>query len=267
MHRSEIPQILDGTHPRAGRGIALAHQALIFLSGLAISLETVPDLPGWAERGLYLFEFAVLLVFAAEYLTRLVCAPQPLRYALSFWGIVDLLAVLPLLSYVSPQLAAVRSLRLLRLVRLLKLLHTNRALMRLEIALRQTRGELAVFAFLALIILYIAAVGIYIFEHDAQPEAFSSIPMALWWAVVSFTTVGYGDIYPITAEGRMFTTALLFIGLGVIAVPTALITSALIHTDVAQQVEKEIEADLRDEIEREVRSGLAPLKRKPTRRR
>ncbi|QIE41442.1 ion transporter [Meridianimarinicoccus aquatilis] len=267
MKRTDIPKILDGTHPTAGRGVALAHQALIFASGLAISIETVPNLPEWTNHGLRVFELTVLVVFVLEYLTRLICAPRPVRYALSFWGVVDLLACLPLLVFVAPELAAVRMLRLMRLAALLKLLHTNRAMLRLETALHQIRGELAVFAFLAMIILYIAAVGIYIFEHGAQPEAFSSIPMSLWWAVVSFTTVGYGDIYPITPEGRIFTTVLLFIGLGVIAVPTALITSALIHSDVVSRVEHDVEEDLRDEIKREVQSELFPMKRKPTRRR
>lgn len=267
MRRFEIPLILDGTHPHYGKGVAFAHQGLIFLSGLAISLETIPALSDAARGALRAFELAVLTVFAAEYLTRLVCARHPLRYATSFWGIVDLLSCLPLLAFITPELAAARTLRLLRLVRLLKLLHTNRALRRLELALQRTQGELAVFVFLAAIILYIAAVGIYIFEHEAQPEAFSSIPISLWWAVVSFTTVGYGDIYPITTEGRLFTTVLLFIGLGVIAVPTALITSALINSDISKQVEDDIQNDLRRQIERDPRRNKTPKKRNPTRRR
>lgn len=262
MTRTEIPQILDGTHPTAPRTVALAHQALIFASGLAISVETIPGLPVWADRVLLQFELVVLLVFAAEYVTRVVCAERPLRYMFSFWGMVDLLSCLPLLAFVSPELAAVRVLRLLRLVRLLKLLHTNAALKRLELALHSIRGELAVFAVLACVVIYIAGVGIYIFEHDAQPEAFSSIPISLWWAIVSFTTVGYGDIYPITAAGRVFTAALLFVGLGVIAVPTALISSALIRSDLSATRDK----TLHDDIEREVRKELGPVKRKPTRR-
>lgn len=262
MKRSEIPQMLDGTHPTAPRSVALAHQALIFASGLAISLETVPNLPVWAAAGLRGFELAILLLFAAEYVTRLVCAERPLRYAFSFWGGVDLLSCLPLLMFVSPELAAIRVLRLMRLVRLLKLLHTNAALKRLELALQSIRGELAVFAVLACVVIYIAGVGIYIFEHDAQPDAFSSIPISLWWAIVSFTTVGYGDIYPITAAGRIFTAALLFVGLGVIAVPTALISAALIRTDVS----KHMDETLQDDIEREVRKELGHVKRKPTRR-
>lgn len=241
MRRTEIVQIIDGTHPTASRAPALAHQGLIMASGLAISLETLPGLPVWAMAALTAFEAAVLAVFVAEYLTRLVCAPRPLSYAVSFWGIVDLLACLPALALISPEWAAVRVLRLMRLVRLLKLLHTNRALMRMERAILSVRGELAIFAILAGMMLYIAAVGIYIFEHEAQPEAFSSIPTSLWWAIVSFTTVGYGDIYPITAEGRIFTALVLFVGLGVIAVPTALITSALINTELREEIERDIE--------------------------
>lgn len=263
MTRFEIPQMLDGTHPAAPRSVALAHQALIFASGLAISLETVPDLPGWAHVALKRFEFGVLLAFTFEYVVRLTCARRPLRYVFSFWGVVDLLSCLPLLAFVTPQLAALRTIRLLRLIRMLKLLHTNAALKRLERALHSVRGELAVFAVLAFIILYIAGVGIYIFEHDAQPEAFSSIPISLWWAIVSFTTVGYGDIYPITPAGRIFTAALLFVGLGVIAVPTALISAALIRTDVSTRIDDTLEK----QIEHEVRKELGPAKRKPRWRR
>lgn len=241
MRRTDLSLIIDGQHPDHGRGVALAHQGLILASAIAISVETVPGLPGWAFSALLQFEFAVLCVFCGEYLLRLACAERPWRYALSLWGVVDLLAWLPLLAFVAPELAAMRALRLFRLVRLLKLLHTNRALLRLQAALRRVRGELIIFAFLACIILYIAAVGIYIFEHEAQPNAFASIPVSLWWAIVSFTTVGYGDIYPITPEGRIFTAVVLFIGLGVIAVPTALITSALINTDLRDEIERDLE--------------------------
>lgn len=265
--RQEVIELLDGTHPSGRRGPAIAHQGLILLSAAAIALETVPDLPGWAVRALFALEIFVLTAFLLEYLLRILCAARPLRYIFSFWGIVDLLACLPLIMIVDWQYAAVRTLRLLRLVRVLKLLHSNRALLRLERVLADSRGELGVFALLAAIILYIAAVGIYIFEHEAQPEAFSSIPISLWWAVVSFTTVGYGDIYPITTGGRLFTTAILFIGLGVIAVPTAIITSALINSDLVDKIEDEVEEDLRGDIERDLKRDLAPLKRKPARRR
>ena len=120
--------------------------------------------------------------------------------------------------------------RLLRLVRLLKLFRTSVALDRLGRALHLVKGELIVFGILSALMLYVSAVGIYLFEHEAQPEAFSSIPQSLWWAVASFTTVGYGDLYPITTGGRIFTSLVLFIGLGIVAVPSAIITTALVET-------------------------------------
>jgi voltage-gated potassium channel len=173
----------------------------------------------------------VLSLFAVEYLTRVVCAPRPLRYIFSFWGLIDLLAILPLLALLNPEWLAIRVLRLLRLIRLLKLFRTSRALDRMARAFRSVRGELTVFAVLAALVLYVAAVGIYVFEHPVQPEAFSSIPKSLWWAVASLTTVGYGDLVPLTLGGRIFTTLVLFVGLGVVAGPAAIITTALLEAD------------------------------------
>lgn len=95
----------------------------------------------------------------------------------------------------------------------------------------KVRGELTVFGVLAGLVLYVSAVGIYIFEHPAQPEAFSSIPKSLWWAIASLTTVGYGDLVPITLGGRIFTTLVLFVGLGVVAGPAAIVTTALLEAD------------------------------------
>ena len=239
MRRAEILELLEGEHPRLGRLVAFVLNGFILLSALTIALETLHDLPPLAHRVLRLFEGLVLVVFIAEYLTRLWCAPRPLRYVFSFWGVVDLLACIPAVAVLNADWAAMGVLRVIRLVRLLKILRASRALDRLADALYAVRQDLAVFALLAGIVLYIAAVGIYIFEHEAQPEAFSSIPESFWWAIVSFTTVGYGDSYPITPEGRVFTAAILFIGLGVIAVPAATITSALIEQSRLDRKRKE----------------------------
>ncbi len=201
MTRSDVLDLLDGTHPTFGRGPALILHGIIIASAFAIAVETMPNLPPGLAHGLEWFELAILLVFTAEYATRVICAPKPLRYIFSFWGLVDLLAILPLLALINPSWTAVRIFRLLRLVRLLKLFRTSRALDRLDRALLSVRGELIVFGVLALMVLYVAAVGIYVFEHPAQPEAFSSIPMSMWWAVASLTTVGYGDLVLITVGG------------------------------------------------------------------
>lgn len=227
MRRTDIIAILDGTHPRVGRGVALAIYALIVASAVVIAVETMPTLPEGARRVLAMIEIAILAVFAVEYIVRLTCSPHPLRYAVSFWGIVDFIAVVPAIVFLIPDMTTVRALRLLRLLRILKLFKANRALDRIAEAVISVRAEFAIFLFIAITALYLAAVDIYHFEHVAQPEGFSSIPQSLWWAVATLTTVGYGDVYPVTTGGRIFTGAVLLIGIGVIAVPAGLITAAL----------------------------------------
>ena len=230
MTRQGIIDALDGTHPRWGNTFALGISGLILLSAVAIALETIPGLPPEIRRALWVFEVGVLVLFCAEYILRVLCSPSPLRYIFSFWGLVDLLACVPAIALLQPQWQVFRTLRLLRLVRLLKLFRHSLALERLSAALSLVKYELIVFGILASLMLYVSAVGIYLFEHEAQPEAFTSIPKSLWWAVASFTTVGYGDMFPITTGGRIFTSFVLFIGLGIVAVPSAIITTALIET-------------------------------------
>lgn len=231
MTRQRIIEIIDGSDPAVGRGPALFLNALILISAVSISLETMPELPLSLREKLRWLEHVVLIVFAIEYVMRVICAPRPLRYVFSFWGMVDLLAILPLLALINPEWLAIRVLRLMRLIRLLKLFRTSRALNRLARAFTKVKGELIVFAVLTTLVMYVAAVGIYVFEHPVQPEAFSSIPMSLWWAVASLTTVGYGDLVPLTLGGRIFTACVLFIGLGVVAGPAAIVTTALLEAD------------------------------------
>jgi len=231
MQRKRFIEIIDGSDPRVGRWPGFFLNGLILLSAISISLETMPDLPAVLRDRLRWLELVVLLIFALEYLARVICAPRPLRYMFSFWGIIDLLAILPLLALLNPEWLAIRVLRLLRLIRLLKLFRTSRALDRLARAFTMVKGELIVFAVLTGLVMYVAAVGIYVFEHPVQPEAFSSIPKSLWWAVASLTTVGYGDLVPITLGGRIFTALVLFVGLGVVAGPAAIVTTALLEAD------------------------------------
>ena len=145
----------------------------------------------------------------------------------SFYGLVDLAAILPFYIASGLDLRAVRVFRLLRLVRILKLLKYSKAIDRFHRALVIAKEELILFGFVAAIMLYLSAVGIYYFENSAQPDQFKSVFHSLWWAVTTLTTVGYGDMYPITAGGKLFTFVVLMIGLGIVAVPTGLIASAL----------------------------------------
>ena len=225
--RQDIETIVNGEHPRIGRGFDVVISILIVISIVALTMESLPGLPPWLRLALRIEEALVVAVFTMEYAMRLAASRPPLRYVFSFWGLIDLLAILPFYLGFAVDLRSARALRLLRIIRVLKLFRHAHAAERLARAFRSVQDELVVFAGTAVLLLYMSAVGIYYFEHEAQPEAFASIPHSLWWAVVTLTTVGYGDIYPITIGGRIFTFFVLLVGLGVVAVPTGLIASAL----------------------------------------
>ena len=230
--RTNLRLALDGQHPRLGRSVEFALLALIVVSAIGMGVETLNGLPS----GIYVFfaglEVFVVTAFALEYGLRLWVSDQPLRYARSFYGIIDLISFLPtlvgiLLTGSALDGRAIRTLRVFRLLRLLKVVRYANAAERLGEAWRLVREEVIVFGLAALIVLYVCALIIYQFENEAQPEAFSSVFSAMWWAAVTLTTVGYGDIYPITAMGRIFTVVMLFVALGIIAIPTGLVASAM----------------------------------------
>lgn len=204
----------------------MIHTAIV-LSLIAITLETMPRLSDAASGVFRTLQLVFLTFFAAEYVLRVYAAPRPLGYVFSFWGLVDFAAGIAPLLFFAPDMQSARALRLLRLFRLARARRVRRAYRRLRAAVADSYEELVLFAGFTFIMLYLAAIGIYFFENEAQPDAFPSIPESLWWAVVTLTTVGYGDVYPITAGGRIFTGVLLVIGLGIVAVPTGILSSAL----------------------------------------
>ena len=219
--------IVERTDTRAGRLLDLTVQALIVISLVSFSAETLPGLSEQAERTLRAIEVATVTAFSVEYLLRIAVAGRTFRYVFSFFGIIDLVAILPFYLTSGVDLRAIRAFRLIRLIRVLKLARYNSAVRRFYHAFRIAREEIVLFLGATCIFLFVAGVGIYHFENPLQPEAFASIFHSLWWAVVTLTTVGYGDIYPITAGGRIFTFFVLMIGLGVVSVPTGLVASAL----------------------------------------
>ena len=202
-------------------------QGLIVLSLVSFSIETLPDLRPTTRRLLDMVEAACVVLFTAEYLLRIAVATSRVRFVCSFFGLVDLAAILPFYLATGLDLRAVRAFRLLRLLRTFKLLRYSGAVQRFHRAFVIARDELVLFAGVTLILLCLSTVGIYHFEHAAQPERFASVFHALWWAVATMTTVGYGDVYPVTWGGRPFTFVALMIGLGVVAVPTGLVATAL----------------------------------------
>ena len=203
---------------------------IIIGSLVMIAVETVPTLSPEARYWLHIAETVITLIFVTEYALRILTSPKKKEYIFSFYGIVDVLAIAPFFLFFLPlgnEVLAVRAVRILRIFRVVKLTRYADAMFRLGRALRASQQEAELFVVATAILLFLASVGIYYFEHEAQPESFSSIPDSLWWAVATLTTVGYGDVYPITIGGKIFTFLILMCGLGVIAVPAGLIASAL----------------------------------------
>lgn len=241
MKFSDLKKLVEQPETRAGRAFELTIQSLIVTSLVAYSIETLPSVreamddavPDIVTTLLTLIEFVTVAVFTFEYVLRLAVADRKLRFIFSFYGIIDFLAILPF--YVAlvagfghnVDLRTLRSLRLFRLFRVFKLARYSRALSRFRRAFFAAREELVLYRILTLLMLYFAAAGIHFFESEAQPEAFSSIFSSLWWAVATLTTVGYGDVYPVTPGGRLFTFFVLMIGLGVVAVPAGIVAAAL----------------------------------------
>tara|TARA_Y100000780_G_C13682353_1_gene416494 strand:- start:1002 stop:1712 length:711 start_codon:yes stop_codon:yes gene_type:complete len=201
--------------------------SLILFSVVTFSMETLPDLSARHRQWLRYAEYVIVTLFTLEYLTRIYLAREKLKFIFSFYGVVDLIAILPFFLAFTVDLTTLRLLRLLRLARLIKLARYNTAFHRFTRALYMAKEELVIFTLDSFVLLYLSAVGIYHFEHAAQPDVFRSIFDSLWWSVATLTTVGYGDIYPITLGGKMFTFCVLMIGLGLIAVPTGIVASAL----------------------------------------
>ena len=222
-----LKHIVEQSDTRVGRGFDTVVFALIVVSLITFSIDTLPNLSPAASAILSWIELATVLLFTGEYLLRLAVADSRWRFVRSFFGVIDLVAILPFYLAVGVDLRAVRTFRLLRLIRILKLARYSDAIRRLRRAVGIVREELVIFLNVALILIFLSAVGIYYFEHESQPEHFASVFHSLWWAVVTLTTVGYGDMFPITTGGRVFTFFVLFIGLGIVAVPTGLFASAL----------------------------------------
>ena len=222
-----IKNIVEFNNNRASKIFAIFIQCLILLSIITFSIETIPNLTPETKSILYIIEVFCVVVFTVEYILRIYVADSKPKFIFSFFGIIDFLAILPFYLAFGVDLRSLRALRFLRLFRILKLVRYNRAMNHFTTAIKSAKEEILLFLFITLILIYFSSVGIYYFENEAQPDHFSSIFDSLWWAIVTLTTVGYGDVYPITVGGKVFTFFILLIGLGIVAIPTGIISSAL----------------------------------------
>ncbi len=245
--KRRIHEIIEVASPddKASKIFDIFIITLISLNVLAVILETVESLYTQYEEFFKVFEVFSVLIFTVEYVLRLwTCTCNPkfkdpikgrIRFALTPMALIDLMAILPfyLPMLIPLDLRFIRALRLFRLFRILKMGRYSIALQTLGNVLKDKKEELFVSIFSILILLIMASSLMYFVESDAQPEVFSSIPAAMWWGVATLTTVGYGDVYPITPLGKFLGSIIAILGIGLFALPAGILASGF-----SEQIQK-----------------------------
>ena len=211
---------------------------LIFLNVLTVILETVDELFFRYNKFFKIFEYFSVFIFSIEYLARFWSCIEDtgnnsntkvrLKYLFSFPAIIDLIAILPsLLAFLFPSVD-LRFIRVLRIFRFLKFSRYSSSINNLLKVIWDQRKSFGAAFFILFIMLILASSGIYMFEKEAQPDKFGSIPKAMWWSIVTLTTVGYGDVYPVTTLGKVFGSIIIILGIGTVALPSGILASALL---------------------------------------
>ena len=224
--QERVYRIIFESDTAAGRGFDILLILAIVGSVVAVMLDSVPGIRATAGGMLSATEWVFTILFTVEYVLRLYSTPRRLRYARSFFGVIDLLALAPTyLSILLPGgqfLLVVRVLRVLRVFRVLKLVKYVAEAEMIVAALKASGRKIAVFLFAVLSIVIVVGSLIYLIE--GEDSGFTSIPQSVYWAIVTLTTVGYGDLSPITPLGQALAAAIMILGYGLIAVPTGLVS-------------------------------------------
>jgi voltage-gated potassium channel len=231
--RRRIHNIIYGTDTVAGRLFDLILLGLILLSVFLFMLETVKGFDAKYHHQLIILEWIITGLFTVEYLLRIVTTDKPRKYIFSFFGIIDLLAILPMyLSFLfvgSRIFSIIRALRLLRLFKILNHPKFTGQSVHLLKALQASRGKITVFLYFVLISTII--IGSIMYVVEGEENGFTSIPMSIYWTIVTLTTVGYGDISPGTPLGQFIASLVMILGYGIIAVPTGIVTAEFTRTN------------------------------------
>lgn len=221
--------IIFGTHTPAGRAFDISLIVAILASLLVLILESIPNvMTEWSQQLRYI-EYTFTALFTVEYLLRLYCSPKPKSYATSFYGVVDLLAILPTyLAIIFPGASFMGVVRLLRVMRIFRILKLVRYLQDSNILLRSLlMARRKILIFFSTVGILVVIFGALIFVIEGPENGFTSIPHSIYWAIVTITTVGYGDMIPQTALGKAIASLTMLLGYSILAVPTGIITAEL----------------------------------------
>lgn len=227
--RRKLHIVVFGTSTKAGRRFDVFLLWIILFSVLVVMLESFPEFGDRYTRTFFVVEWIMTGIFTIEYLLRIWISPRPLKYIFSFWGVIDMLSILP--TYLSlffvgyHYLLVVRIFRLLRVFRILKLARFSSEARFLREALKSSRHKIGIF--LMAVVAIVTILGTIMYVVEGGKEGFTSIPQSIYWAVVTVTTVGYGDLVPHTIIGKFISSIAMITGYAIIAVPTGIVTVAM----------------------------------------
>lgn len=230
--KERIHEIIYEADTKQGKLFDVILLIAILTSIVLVMLESINSINSRYGFLLNIFEWVITILFSLEYVLRIISIKKPFKYIFSFYGVIDFFSTIPkYLSLVfigSHHFAALRALRLLRVFRILKLTRYIGASNKLLIALKASRAKIAVFLFFILILCVILGAVMYMIE--GEENGFTSIPKSIYWAIVTMTTVGYGDIAPQTAFGQFIASIIMILGYGIIAIPTGIVSSEITKT-------------------------------------
>lgn len=251
--RQKLYIIIYGVNTPAGKAFDIGLLVAILLSVFTIMAETIEGIDQRFHRELIVLEWIFTVLFTIEYLTRIFVSKKPLRYIFSFYGIIDLLSILPMFFSLflagSHILSSFRILRLLRLFRVFRLIEFMEESSRLKVALLASRAKVMVFLYTVMIISIL--IGTLMYYIEGPENGFTSIPKSVFYTIVTLTTVGYGDMVPTTALGQFFSMVLMVIGYGIIAVPTG-----IVGVEIAKEAGKKLSKENENNIKHTNLNGI-----------
>ena len=229
--KQKLYEIIFGSDTPAGKSFDILLMVCIVVS-IFITIFDSMFTNRWVVASLVVLEYVLTLFFTFEYLARLYCSPRPMKYALSFFGIIDLISILPMyLGWLLPGarfVIVLRSIRLIRVFRVFKLFSFLDEGYRLMESLRMSLKKISVFFLFVLILVICLGTVMYMVESGHPESPFTDIPTSIYWAIVTMTTVGYGDVTPVTMAGRLFASIVMLLGYTIIAVPTGIVSSEMV---------------------------------------